>query len=117
MKTIKIIVDELPRNCYNCYYYGFIEHQYSIRKWCEATTKQDNRIDDQFHFPTWCPLVVEVPEVCEWHIKQTRQMWDENNPIYTQTRSCYKEAHYAGTLPLSNICSNCGKPIKYIESE
>ena len=108
MNVLKIVVDELPKTCHDC---ELIENYDTSESDCSITHRVASSRSRRFD----CPLVIE--EVCEWHIKQTGQMWDENNPIYTQKRSCYKEAHYAGTLPLSNICSNCGKPIKYIESE
>ena len=50
MKTIKVIVDEMPENCWQCI---FADWHY-----CDVLKKDNEEYPTR---PDWCPLVVETP--------------------------------------------------------
>ena len=113
MSVIKIVMDDkLPTDCYKC---QLSDDKYDIgRPRCIPMSKAvDNYLENR---PDWCPLVVDVSEVCEW---KHEPMFDEvffRNPHYHER----KNFSVVPTIIQRNyyeFCPLCGKRIKYAEEE
>ena len=57
MKVLKVIVDEMPKDCEQCYYL-------MIGGFCSAfmNWREFKRTDETTTRPSWCPLEVETDE-------------------------------------------------------
>ena len=111
MKTIKIIVDELPSDCDECKFshdwFDDVVSPSGIE--CEWTkTKVVWRVAIN-HRASDCPL--QLDEVCEWvldyHIDDA--MWD------IAPSCCIGE--FSINKPNYETCPSCGKRINYVEVE
>jgi len=110
MNVKKIVVDELPNMCIDCKlsFYSRDNEVYI----CFATK---NRIANSQVIPDWCPL--EVEEVCEWNGEYGG--YDEHGDMifFSKKTGCSDVHIQKVSVPNNNFCSNCGKRIKYVESE
>ena len=59
MKIIKVIVDEMPENCYCCPYSIYDDESSEYVCLAMIVSTVDNLISDMYARPDWCPLVVE----------------------------------------------------------
>lgn len=65
MKVLKVIVDELPKNCFSC--------DFSYDRVCSVLFKrlEETRFETR---PDWCPLVTEDEEMdSDW------ESWGDDN--------------------------------------
>jgi len=104
MNVLKIVVDgDLPIRCADCDIpFRLCTNKVSMTLNRTALLEMETR-------PTWCPLVVEVPEVCEWKKGKNPSLYF-NPHIETM-------GYLASAKDDLKFCHDCGKPIKYIESE
>lgn len=118
MNVLKIVVDELPENCNDCSYYNIHYCGRARRTYCYALPSLEEEIQDEYVRPDWCPLVVDVPEVCEWVQISRRYSWFvgwETTYELTQHPSMLvdqKDINY-----MFVHCPYCGKRIKYVKRE
>jgi len=109
MNVLKIVVDKLPEKCVYC------DIPFLL---CKAMTDNESVSNqillDMATRPTWCPLVVEVQEVCEW--KHNKHEGDNDFQI-PQYDNKHGVSWWDSVKHQFVFCPHCGKPIKYIESE
>ena len=107
MNVLKIVVDgKLPKSCHVCQFkqtYEMFMPDCSITHFIIYT-------DDE-HRPESCPLVVEVPELCEWVLTR-----DIESGIWDIAPGCCV-GELSMNKPKYEICPSCLLPIKYIESD
>jgi len=116
MNVLRIVVDEIPE--YGCDDCQIRKPSISISGYdifmCSAVDEDVTEHTQNATRPARCPLVVEVPEVCEWIREKTERGYaafyipkdhEQHPDCYTQDAGEYK------------FCPNCGKPIKYMEEE
>jgi len=108
MNIIKIVVGgDLPIRCAVC------KIPFSL---CTNITVNRTALLEMDTRPSWCPLVVEDVEVCEW---KHEPMFSEvffRNPHYHER----KDFSVIPTIIQRNyyeFCPHCGKRIKYVEVE
>ena len=120
MSTKRIVVDELPEDgCCECRFSKVFTSKFGNDKVrCVATNKPVS--DFAFGYtkqprPDWCPL--EVEEVCEWNGEYGG--YDEHGDIifFSKKTGCSDVHIQKVSVPNNNFCSNCGKRIKYVESD
>jgi len=121
MNVLKIMVDELPYSCDICWFLGFSNNDcFRVENYfCEGNNTIDsNKITNPYQGrPQWCPLVVEVPEVCEYVGKYGGYDKHGDMIFFSRKTGCSHEHYQKIIVPDYQFCPNCGKPIKYIESE
>ena len=61
MKIYKVLVDEVPRTCSDCFYFGNLI--FGIDNFCELS-RQVIKVDDCDKKPDWCPLKEYVDNTC-----------------------------------------------------
>lgn len=95
MNVLKIVVDKKPFSCGLCMFSKSID-KYTKLKCIPLDIILFNTLElpGNDTIPINCPLVVEVPEVCEWGSHKYDDFMDD-----------------------WEFCPKCGKPIKYIESD
>jgi len=101
MNVLKIVVDELPENCLSC----DISQKHGLDLYCPLINKV--LYDAIGYLPEDCPLVVE--ECCEWKKGKNHSLYF-NPHIETM-------GYIASAKNDLKFCHDCGKRIKYIESE
>ena len=113
MNVLKIVVDEMPESCRACKLHTVIPANFNVQLACFITGTINRKPNTR---PTWCPLVVEVPEVCKW---KHEPMFDDvffRNPHYHE-RNDFAVVPTIIHRDYYKFCPLCGKPIKYVESE
>ncbi len=59
MNIIKVIVDELPKKCVDCFYHKGDFYSYEFDHWCAVHIGKLRRIINANTRPSWCPLESE----------------------------------------------------------
>ena len=110
MKIKQIIVDVLPDNCSHCKFSGI-----SIRNNWYCEIMHSRVIGEEPIRPSWCPI--EVEEECVWSGNFVG--YDENGDalFITKKTSCSDVHVQTVNIPDYKFCQNCGKRIRYTESE
>ena len=105
-----IIVDVLPDNCSHCKFSGI-----SIRNNWYCEIMHSRIIGEKPIRPLWCPL--EVKKECVWSGNYGGE--DENGDavFITKKTSCSDVHIQTVNIPDYKYCPNCGKRIRYTESE
>jgi len=116
MNVTNIVVDELPEyGCDDCQIRkpSISRSGYDIFM-CSAVNEDVTEHTENATRPSWCPLVVEVPEVCEW--KKEDKATNGNYDIYVSPHYPYI---YVSSIDhnIPTFCRDCGKRIKYVEEE
>jgi hypothetical protein len=119
MNVKRIVVDRIPHSCSNCQYVRY--HQYNISGEVFPYACGANRISKQIeggvelYRPEWCPL--EVEDVCEW-VGEYRGYDGHGDLIFVSKKTGCSDYHIQKVeVPNNTYCPNCGKRIKYVESD
>ena len=113
MNVLRIVVNELPESCRACKLHTVIPANFNVQLACFITGTINRTPNTR---PTWCPLVVEVPEVCEWKKHELIAPLYSDETSFSFYEACVDD-YNTNIVEDWKFCPSCGKPIKYIESE